>query len=284
MARFTPGATGLLTDDIELTYNDGTGPATATRAVEGTGITPALLSMNQTDPYNFGVVAVGGVGEVTIEITNGGDSIALGMGGTLTPPYAFKDGAYPGTGGDCAFSLPGGGATCEIVVTFSPTTVEPINDQTLAINYDNGAITTSVTKDLEAESRTAAVIDIAGVTSSNPENFGTIAAGGTESRELTLTNNGSVDATVVAGAALALPFEYTGGVYPGGGTCVGPTTTLAPGASCTVFVSYSPTSNGLNTSDFIVNYDDGAGSVSSCLLYTSPSPRDRQKSRMPSSA
>ena len=125
VARFTPGATGLLTDDIELTYNDGTGPATATRAVEGTGITPALLSMNQTDPYNFGVVAVGGVGEVTIEITNGGDSIALGMGGTLTPPYAFKDGAYPGTGGDCAFSLPGGGATCEIVVTFSPTTVEP---------------------------------------------------------------------------------------------------------------------------------------------------------------
>ena len=28
----------------------------------------------------------------------------------------------------------------------------------------------------------------------------------------------------------------------------------------------------------------GADSVSSCLLYTSPSPRDRQKSRMPSSA
>ena len=26
------------------------------------------------------------------------------------------------------------------------------------------------------------------------------------------------------------------------------------------------------------------GSVHSCLLYTSPSPRDRQKSRMPSSA
>ena len=27
-----------------------------------------------------------------------------------------------------------------------------------------------------------------------------------------------------------------------------------------------------------------AGQLSSCLLYTSPSPRDRQKSRMPSSA
>ena len=31
-------------------------------------------------------------------------------------------------------------------------------------------------------------------------------------------------------------------------------------------------------------YGPGWGSVGSCLLYTSPSPRDRQKSRMPSSA
>ena len=29
---------------------------------------------------------------------------------------------------------------------------------------------------------------------------------------------------------------------------------------------------------------DGINVVNSCLLYTSPSPRDRQKSRMPSSA
>ena len=29
---------------------------------------------------------------------------------------------------------------------------------------------------------------------------------------------------------------------------------------------------------------DGTGDLNACLLYTSPSPRDRQKSRMPSSA
>ena len=29
---------------------------------------------------------------------------------------------------------------------------------------------------------------------------------------------------------------------------------------------------------------DSGGNIDTCLLYTSPSPRDRQKSRMPSSA
>ena len=33
-----------------------------------------------------------------------------------------------------------------------------------------------------------------------------------------------------------------------------------------------------------LNYTDNGDTFYSCLLYTSPSPRDRQKSRMPSSA
>ena len=37
-------------------------------------------------------------------------------------------------------------------------------------------------------------------------------------------------------------------------------------------------------STLIENVDKGNGEVSFCLLYTSPSPRDRVRSRMPSSA
>ena len=41
--------------------------------------------------------------------------------------------------------------------------------------------------------------------------------------------------------------------------------------------------NAMNA-DLIMGLLDGFNQAKACLLYTSPSPRDRQKSRMPSSA
>ena len=38
------------------------------------------------------------------------------------------------------------------------------------------------------------------------------------------------------------------------------------------------------TADFATNFSSNFGSINICLLYTSPSPRDRTRSRMPSSA
>ena len=45
---------------------------------------------------------------------------------------------------------------------------------------------------------------------------------------------------------------------------------------------WSVVQQGYTASPNIINLNNGG--VSPCLLYTSPSPRDRQKSRMPSSA
>ena len=49
------------------------------------------------------------------------------------------------------------------------------------------------------------------------------------------------------------------------------------------FHDYAVVTGALPTADGRIPMADGAGVVD-CLLYTSPSPRDRQKSRMPSSA
>ena len=42
--------------------------------------------------------------------------------------------------------------------------------------------------------------------------------------------------------------------------------------------------SGLVNDDWSIAVNHGSGNDGTCLLYTSPSPRDRQKSRMPSSA
>src|SRR5678809_1386478 len=103
-------------------------------------------------------------------------------------------------------------------------------------------------------------------------------------------------ALALAGAASAIPLTLTG---PIAGNTVGPQSTSNPcviaGTQC-----QQPATMGFNNytqSGAISSYNmysttptatvaDGVQGTpyTVCLLYTSPSPRDRQKSRMPSSA
>ena len=58
------------------------------------------------------------------------------------------------------------------------------------------------------------------------------------------------------------------------------TTTFSNGAQVNIGTAAATAGTGDTNTDSDINFNDGGG----CLLYTSPSPRDRQKSRMPSSA
>ena len=59
--------------------------------------------------------------------------------------------------------------------------------------------------------------------------------------------------------------------------------TLEPGDVVEIDVAFSPLGAGQRTASLDIDYDTIVG-VGSCLLYTSPSPRDKRQSRMPSSA
>lgn len=255
VVTYNPGVTGLQTDDIEISYFNGAGSQLATRTLSGTGAAPASLSLDEGPAYDFGDVAMGAVREKIFTLSNGGGVGASAIsGGGLAAPFAFKGGAFPGTGGNCGLTL-AAGASCSLVVTFAPTAVAPYSDD-IEIGYFNGAATQGTTRNVVGNAVAPAQLAL----SDGPlYNFGTIPATGTAERTFTVTNSGSLSATAMSGLGLTAPFSFKGGTYPGtGGTCAA---TLTAGGNCTVVVTFAPTANGPFASSVQVAYHNGVGSV-----------------------
>ena len=84
------------------------------------------------------------------------------------------------------------------------------------------------------------------------------------------------------------PFNFTaiGGNLPGSPAVMGNTVIWKPASSAMLSAYYvMKLLEAAGLPPGVINFVPGdAGPISDCLLYTSPSPRDRQKSRMPSSA
>ena len=92
----------------------------------------------------------------------------------------------------------------------------------------------------------------------DPFSFGVSPQNGEFPHTFTLTNSGQVDATGLTGTGLGLPFEFSGGSFPGGvGTCPA-AGNLAPLTTCTIVVDYEPVALGLDSDILEVTYNDGA--------------------------
>ena len=119
VVTFTPTATGVANDTINIGYNNGASVTSSTRAVTGTGANPATLSISDGPTYNYGTHAVTTSTDYTFTVTYGGGVPATSVGGSgLSAPFSFKGGSYPGTGGTCGTTI---SANCTIVVTYAPT-------------------------------------------------------------------------------------------------------------------------------------------------------------------
>ena len=211
--------------------------------MSGTGETPALIEISDTDPFNFGVVVNTNTLVKTFTLTNNGNIDATNLNGlALAAPYAYEGGgAFPGSGGDCPVAgtlIPTG--TCEVSVQFNPT-ASGFQSDDLEITYDDGVIVGKLSaSELHGTGLAPALLDIS---ETDPYDFGSLADGGSRLHTFFVTNNGGESATGITENGLAGDYSIFGAFPGAGGTC---TTT--------------------------------------CLLYTSPSPRDQRGSRMPSSA
>lgn len=259
VVTFNPTATGPFASTIQLDFNDGAQARTSTRAVQGTGATPASLVISNGPTYDFGTVARNSSSDVTLTVTNGGGVGASSIAGaSLTAPYSFKGGVFPGTGGTCTTTLAAAG-TCTLVINYNPTTVATHN-ATVTLNYQNGLTSVSSSRAVTGQAVPPAVLTFADAPSYD---FGTLATGGFAERAFTVTNTGSFTASSIAGTGPSAPFTFKGGAFPGsGGSC---TTTLNAGSSCTVVLRYAPTATGTQTATVNLGYNDGSAAQTGSL-------------------
>src|SRR6185312_15895609 len=134
----------------------------------------------------------------------------------------------------------------------TPTALGVANDS-IDIGYNDGAAVQTSSRAVQGTGANAASLSI----SDGPTyDYGTQASGSSTDKTFTVTNGGGVPASSLASAALAAPFGYKGGAYPGtGGTCG---VTLAVAGSCSIVVTYAPVSIGATSSTITLNYFDGA--------------------------
>lgn len=264
--NMTPGATGTFNESLTITYNDGSTTQNSSIDLNAQVNTPALISISESDPYDYGTLAVGATAPHVFTVTNSGGVDATGMGeSSLSGDFAFTGGAYPGTGGDCGTVLIPGNS-CSLSIDFAPTTTG-LQSATITVDYNNGVSVTSSTRSLQGTGAAPAVITISG---SNPYDYGTLTTGSSATQFFTLTNAGAVTATSLTGLGLAAPYQFTGGIYPGtSGTCA---SSLTGGATCTIEVEFAPTATGTFNDTLFVDYNDGVAAQQASRDVTGSSP------------
>lgn len=255
VVQFAPVSVNTFSDTLSLDYNNGVSAQSETKVLQGVGGNPATLSISGGNPFNFGTKAVGSATNQVFTVQNNGDVSATGITASgLAAPYSFTGGGYPGSLGNCLSSLPAG-SSCTIDIQFSPSGAGSTSD-TLQLDYNDGQGAQAVTKNLQGTGAAPAALAIS---ESDPYDFGSVNTSTTSSHTFTITNVGGVEATGMSGSGLAAPYSFTGGSYPGGGTC---STTLANGSSCTIGVDFSPTVGGTANDTFQIDYNNGAGAQS----------------------
>ena len=258
--EYLPAGVAADADTMDINYNDGVAAQVASRDVQGNSVAPALLSISDSDPYNYGTLATGSSALHTFTITNTGTFQASAMSEVgLAAPYQYLGGAYPGTGGDCAATL-NGAAACTIFVEYAPGVVSAADNDTIDFSYNDGVAGQNATRDVTGVAVAPATLSIS---DADPYDFGNVAVGATSpAHAFTITNTGGFIASAVSEVGLAAPYQYAGGgAYPGaGGTCG---VTILPAAACDITVEFVPAATGIANDALDISYNNGASVVNS---------------------
>ncbi|MCB9073873.1 MAG: choice-of-anchor D domain-containing protein, partial [Bdellovibrionaceae bacterium] len=93
VVAFEPTASGVMSDVLEIGYNDGATKQVSQRQVQGTGANPAVISISDGPAYDFGLVSNSGVVHHTFTLTNSGSISATALSEVgLASPFSMVGG------------------------------------------------------------------------------------------------------------------------------------------------------------------------------------------------
>ncbi|MCO4755693.1 MAG: choice-of-anchor D domain-containing protein, partial [Bacteriovoracaceae bacterium] len=195
--KFTPTTSIPIDFEITGTYFDGIEEKEITLADTITGAMPAQLDF-YPGSYNFGSVVSGTTSTTLFTIVNTGDWDASTVAGSITTPFSFTGGSYPGTLGTCATDLEAG-ASCQLEIEFASPYASATYTNNLTLTYDNGIGSTSNTATITGSSEVFVYIDtpVAStyINSTNQNVFEFSGRCSVDGDLVTLTFNGSTSVT-----------------------------------------------------------------------------------------
>ncbi len=242
---FTPSVSGGRQSFL-IASSATTGVTSVTATLSGTGLAPPLLSFAPSQ-LSFATTQVGQTSPGQLLTLSNSGQVAIGdLQLTVSAGFAVNSAESTCTGTLAA------GASCVASLQFSPETSGAVTGAISATSRLTGASATA------ALSGTGSVPPGIVTSPANTVQFGTTGVGASPQQATVTVANPSTAASL-AGLTITLDTAaQQNGFALGATTCE---SSLAPGASCTVNLSFSPTTYGPLTGALTLEGSNGAGAV-----------------------
>lgn len=240
--RFTPTAAGSVSGGFNITNDGAVSPFAI--AASGTGVMPTITPAPAA--FAFGSINVGATATNALTLTNNSNV-------TITISQVAASGSGLSVSGFTVPTTLAAGQSVAGSVSFKPTAAGSISG---AVSVTSNAAALNI-----AVSGTGvATAPVAAITPSSIA-FGNVNTGTSQSRAVTIQNNGNANLVISAVATSGSGFSVSGFTLP---------FTLAPGATANGSVSFAPTAAGSVTGSVTVT--SNAASVSTSLSGTGIQP------------
>jgi hypothetical protein len=185
----------------------------------------------------------------------------------------YKDGFYPGTGGNCGTTIPAS-SSCTIVLEYFTEDTET-NNSTFDISYNDGINTLNQSYPIYVNAAYAASLIIAEDTYTTAEDiknnsittirFPRVTVGAFSSSTISLYNNGGRPLTLDQEFTLPAGIAFAGGDFPGdGGTCK---RVIAPQEICKLSFEYYASEVGQKTENVLISFFNGISSTNTTISF-----------------